>query len=241
MDGVTLMKEIQKKAKNIVGFEPAIIEDCAHAFGSKYKGQPIGSHGNFNTFSFQAIKHLTSVDGGALVLPDESLYSRAKLIRWYGINRETNKKDFRCEADVKEYGFKFHMNDVNATIGLTNIQEVQKEVIDKHKANAAFYDEALKDIPGIKLLERSEDRESSFWIYSFLVDRRQDFMDRMKECDIMVSQVHERNDIHSCVREFKSLLPNLDRTIKKVISIPVGWWVSEEDRQYVVDCVKKGW
>jgi hypothetical protein len=57
----------------------------------------------------------------------------------------------------------------------------------------------------------------------------------------MVSQVHERNDKHSCVKEFKSDLPVLDATISKVVSIPVGWWVTEEERQYIVDCIKQGW
>ena len=83
--------------------------------------------------------------------------------------------------------------------------------------------------------------ESSFWIYSLLIEDRDRFMKYMKECNIMVSQVHERNDKHSCVREYKSSLPALDRTIGKVVSIPVGWWVSAEDREYIVSCIKKGW
>ena len=82
---------------------------------------------------------------------------------------------------------------------------------------------------------------SSFWIYSFLVDRKQEFMDKMKECKIMVSQVHERNDIHSCVEEFNTQLPSLDKITPKLISIPVGWWVTKEERKYIVDCIKRGW
>ena len=223
------------------GFKPAVIEDCAHAFGSKFKNQPIGSHGNICTFSFQAIKHMTTVDGGCLVIPHQKLYNRAKLLRWYGIDRETNSKDFRCEADIPEWGFKFHMNDVNASIGLANLKEVDTEVLEKHKSNAKYYDENLKDIPGLTLLERDSRMDSTFWIYSFLVDRKSDFMDYMKECKIMVSQVHERNDIHSCVREFKTQLPTLDKIQPRLISIPVGWWVTHEDREYIVNCIKKGW
>lgn len=233
--------EIQTKAYNTFGFKPSVIEDCAHAFGSTFKGQPIGSHGNICTFSFQAIKHLTSVDGGALIVPHENLYKRAKLVRWYGIDRETNKKDFRCEADVPEYGFKFHMNDVNAIVGMTNIKEVDDNVVKIHKENAKYYDDNLKDIPGLTLLDRDPRMDSSFWIYSLLVDKKQNFMDYMKECGIIVSQVHERNDIHSCVREYKTLLPNLDKITPKLISIPVGWWVSKEEREYIVECIKKGW
>ena len=61
----------------------------------------------------------------------------------------------------------------------------------------------------------------------------------MKECNITVSQVHERNDKHSCMAEFQTELPNLEKTIGNVVSIPVGWWVTKEEREYIVDCIKK--
>jgi dTDP-4-amino-4,6-dideoxygalactose transaminase len=200
----------------------------------------LGNHGNICTYSFQAIKHVTSVDGGMLVVPHQELHRRAKLSRWYGIDRDTNKKDFRCEADIPEWGFKFHMNDVNATIGIENFKKV-KEIVGKHQLNGKYYDKHLKNIEGVTLLERKRDRESAFWIYSMLVDKKDDFMNYMKECGIIVSQVHERNDIHSCVNKFKSHLPNLDKVVPKTISIPVGWWVTDEQREYIVDCIKKGW
>ncbi len=234
------LKSIQQKTKKLYGFEPVIIEDCAHALGSTYKGRKIGNHGNFCTFSFQAIKHITSVDGGMLVCPDSETHRRARLIRWYGIDRETNRKDFRCEADIPEWGYKFHMNDVIATIGNENLKHADR-VIGKHKENAKFYDENLKSVNGVTLLERKPDRESAFWIYSLLVENKTGFMQWMKECGVMVSQVHERNDKHSCVSEYASHLPTLDTVTPRLISIPVGWWVTEEERQYIVDCIKKGW
>ena len=187
------IKEIQIKTAQMYGFTPMVIEDCAHAFGSTYKGKLIGNHGNINAFSFQAIKHLTSIDGGMLILPNEREYRRSKLIRWYGIDRDNNKKDFRCESNIDEWGFKFHMNDVNAAVGIENLKEVN-EIILKHKSNAKYYDDNLQNVKGLTLLDRNGDRESSFWIYSMLVDRRDDFMKWMKECGIIVSQVHERND-----------------------------------------------
>ena len=234
------VKRIQLRAKELYGFKPAVIEDCAHSMGSKYKGKKLGNHGNICTYSFQAIKHMTSVDGGMLVLPHNDLYKRSKLLRWYGIDRENNSKDFRCEADIPEWGFKFHMNDINATIGMENLNYVNN-VIQRHQDNAKYYDDNLKDVNGVTLLGRSENSESAFWIYSMFVDRKEDFMDYMKECNIMVSQVHERNDIHSCVSEFKSSLPTLDVVTPKLISIPVGWWVTDEQREYIVDCIKRGW
>ena len=234
------IRQIQEKAKKLYGFKPAVIEDGAHSLGSKYHGKRLGTHGNMVMYSLQAIKHITAIDGGVLVLPHMELYNRSKLLRWYGIDRESNRKDFRCEADIEEWGFKFHMNDVCATVGIENLKHADN-IIGKHQENAAYYDENLKDIPGITLLTRHEGHESAFWIYSLLVDDRDKFMAHMKDCNIIVSQVHERNDKHSCVKEYRSPLPTLDKTIGKIVSIPVGWWVTEEEREYIVNCIKKGW
>ena len=235
------LKNIQSNTEKLYGFKPAIIEDCAHAFGSTYKGKKIGSHGNICTFSFQAIKHLTSGDGGCVTFPKEDQLKRFKLLRWYGIDRDDNRKDFRCESDISEVGFKMHMNDINATIGIENFSYVTEKLLNLHRENANFYNENLKNVDGVTLLENKSDRQSSYWIYTLKVERQTDFMNKMKECGIMVSRVHERNDIHSCVSKYKSYLPSLDRLVKEMICIPVGWWVTPEDRRYIVDCIKGGW
>lgn len=234
------LKAIQDKSFQIYGFRPEIIEDGAHAFGTEYDGKKLGLHGNMVMYSLQAIKHVTAVDGGILTVPNQELYRRGKLLRWYGIDRDGNRKDFRCEADIEEWGFKFHMNDVCATVGIENLKFAD-DIISKHRSNAEFYDKNLKNITGLTLLERNAKCKSAFWIYSMLVENRDGFYKHMKEKGIVVSQVHERNDKHTCVKEYRSALPTLDTTISNVVSIPVGWWVTEEDRQYIVDSIKQGW
>lgn len=234
------LKSIQKKSKELYGFKPAIIEDCAHSFGSKFNDEFLGNHGNLAFYSFQAIKHFTTVDGGMLILPHQELYKRAKLLRWYGIDRETNSKDFRCEEDIPEWGYKFHMNDVNATIGIHNFPHTQK-VIERHHDNAEYYHKELEGVKGVTLLKRDPRAYSADWIYTIKVKNRDAFMRHMSKKEIMVSRVHERNDKHTCVSEFKTLLPGLDELSQEMICIPNGWWVTEEDRKYIVDCIKEGW
>lgn len=234
------IKGIQVKTQEIMGFKPAVLEDCAHAFGSMYKGRSVGTQGNISTFSMQAIKHVTSVDGGFIILPHHDLWKEGDLLKWYGIDRRGPRSDFRCEEDVYRVGNKWHMNDVMATVGLSNLK-IADNIIKKHKENAAFYDRELKGIEGLKVLTRSPGFDSSFWIYSLLVEDRGSFTKWMKECGISVSQVHERNDKHTCMREYRTHLPNLDATIGKITHIPVGSWVTNEDRQYIVDCIRKGW
>ena len=107
----------------------------AHSFGAEYNGKKIGNNNNICVFSLQAIKHLTTGDGGLITLPNKELYDRAKLLRWYGIDRDKRNykgKDFRLENDIVESGYKFHMNDINATIGLYNLPHIP-ELLEKNR------------------------------------------------------------------------------------------------------------
>lgn len=233
------LRKIQHQAFDNFGTTPAIIEDCAHAWGSKYKNKLIGTHGNHAVFSFQAIKHLTTGDGGIVISPNKTDYQRVKLLRWYGLDR-TNSQDFRCLQNIKEFGFKSHMNDIAATIGICNLLHANN-LVQKHKNNAQFYNTALRDTNGIRLLETHPDCDSSYWIYTMMVEDRSNFVCKMKEKGIVSGQVHDRNDKHECLKEYKATLPNMDKVAKEMNCIPCGWWVTKEAREYIVDCIKKGW
>jgi len=237
MDKLTkiIVEAEQKYGTNIL-----VIEDCAHAFGSTYKGLNVGFTGNLSTFSTQAIKHVTSVDGGFIGSPYLEFSKAAKLIRWYGIDRDTPRTDFRCEQDIPEIGFKFHMNDLNASIGIENLKFADA-IIDVHQYNAHYYNDSLANISGVTLLENAPDRKSAYWLYTIRVEDRFNFMKMMSSNGIVTSRVHERNDKHSSVSHLKTDLPNLDLVSNDMICIPVGWWVTAEQREYIVNCIKAGW
>lgn len=238
------LREIQEYSLQTFGFKPMIVEDCAHAFGAEYNGRKIGgkaSEGNICVFSLQAIKHLTTGDGGFITLPNEILYDRCKLLRWYGIDRDKRNykgKDLRLENDIVEYGYKFHMNDINATIGLYNLPHIS-ELLRKNRENAAYFDEHLEKVEGIKLMNNNNKCNSAYWLYSIRVlnGKKQEFMDKMKEAGIMTSQVHNRNDINSCVKDFQETLPNLDLLEKELVCIPVGWWLNENDIRNIINTI----
>ena len=233
------LESIVKKAEEEFGRPIAIIEDCAHSFGSKYSDEVnVGFRGNFSTFSLQAIKHLTSGDGGFVVTPFSLIESKAKLLRWYGIDRDGPRTDFRCEDDIEEVGFKFHMNNISAAIGRANLFETEN-FLPINKSNGKFYNENISGIEGITLIP--EMGESAYWLYTLHVEKRDDFMRYMQENGVTTSRVHERNDKHSCMKEYIDDLPGVEKAVKSMISIPVGYWVTEEDRNYIVDLIKKGW
>lgn len=217
-----------------------IIEDCAHAWGASYKRIPVGAWGNLACFSLQAIKLVTSVDGGVLVTPNHLLHRKAKLLRWYGIDRDVPLQDMRCELDVAEWGYKFHMNDVAAVIGQSNLRHWRR-LWETQKSNSEFYDDQLSGVNGVQLLERHPDRVSGCWLYTMRAEHRDGLMRRLKERGIMSSRVHERNDKHSCVKEFREPLPHLDQMVKEMICIPVGWWVTPADREFIVNAIREGW
>jgi dTDP-4-amino-4,6-dideoxygalactose transaminase len=237
------LKELQEEHFIKYGYRFMIIEDCAHAFGSEYKDKKLGNHSNICVFSFQAIKHLTTGDGGMIILPNIELYERAKLLRWFGIDREKrnyNRTDFRMENDILESGYKFHMNDINATIGLYNLPHMD-ELLMKNRCNYQYLYDNLQNIDNISLFENNTDRKSAYWLFTMKVKNKNEFIEHMKKYGIMTSQVHNRNDINSCVQQFKEELPNIDLLEKELICIPVGWWLEKDDLDYMIEKIKLGW
>lgn len=214
-----------------------LVEDAAHAFGATYKGTKIGTGSDFVCFSFQAIKHLTTVDGGLLTCKSQEAYRRGKLLRWFGIDRETPRVDLRCESDIAEFGYKQHMSDVSAVIGLEQLKYVDK-LLERHRSNAEFYRTRLGSIKDLQLLRYESDRQSSYWIFTVLVRDRDSFQRFMAKQGIMVSRVHVRNDLHTYTKAFRRNLPGVDQFERDQVSIPVGWWVTDEDREMIVRTIE---
>ena len=214
-----------------------VIEDAAHAFSAEYKGAPVGSHSDFSCFSFQAIKHMTTVDGGALTCRSVDALERGRLLRWYGIDRNSNRKDFRCEEDILEYGYKFHMNDVAATMGIEQLKYVGNTV-QKHRANAFAYNQAFSDLKAVRTLRHQNEHKGAYWLYTLRVENPFKFIAYMKDKKIIASAVHARNDTHTMFRDFRSDLPGVDEFVSEQVSIPVGWWLSEQERDYIIEAVR---
>lgn len=215
-----------------------LVEDGAHSLGMEYNGKPFGYCSDFAMHSFQAIKHVTAVDGGCLICKNKDDYERAKLLRWYGIDREKKEGiDLRCELDIAEAGYKFHMNDVAATIGNENLKHLP-EILQKQRENAKFYDEVFKG--KIKYAQENKNGKSSYWLYTIHVENRDELMQKLKEAGIMSSKVHSRNDTHSAFSKFNTRpLPGVESFNRTHLCIPVGWWVTKEDREYIAEQVLK--
>ena len=245
------LSQIKFNYREKYGKELFIIEDCAHCFNAEFNYQWVGTqYGNYGCYSFQAIKFLTTCDGGMLIVPDKDSYERCKLMRWFGLDRDKGES-FRCAQNIKEPGFKYQPNDVFASIGLNNIDLAMKNVERQNEIAERYFSE-LDNVEGLKLLYYKFDRrlddiyncEPSFWLFTIRVERRNDFIKYMKEKGIEVGQVHNRMDVHWCVDKYKSLvhkLPNMDIMSDEMVCLPNGYWISDDEVDYIIETIKNGW
>ncbi len=220
----------------------AVIEDAAHALGAVYKNRPIGSISRFTAFSFQAIKHLTTGDGGALCCLSDGDYNAARRRRWFGIDRENSKPSIlgEREYDLVELGYKYHMNDYSAALGLANLEDLMQQLF-RRKEIAAFYRNELKNISGLKLLSYSTDRQSVYWLFTILVERREDFIKKLKSKNIPTSVVHLSIDRYSILGGEKKDLVQQQRFNRDQVSIPIHSHLSDEDIKLIVETIQSGW
>lgn len=212
------------------------IEDAAHALGSKFNGRMTGCNAPYTIFSLQAIKHMTTVDGGFLAMENPEEVDRARRLRWFGLD----KKRSRLENDIKEVGYKYAMNNVNATIGLVQMRYV-RDVIGKYIENGKFYDGELAGADGVTLPYYYPGAEASYWLYTMKVERRDEFISMMEANGVTASPLHHRSDTHSIFKDSRRELPGMEEWYNSFVHIPCGWWVSEEDRMHIVELIKQGW
>jgi perosamine synthetase len=213
----------------------ALIEDCAHALGATYSGQSVGSYGNFGVFSFQAIKHMTTVDGGMLILTNSAQTTAAKKFRWFGMLKGVP----RTEVDIQSVGYKYNMSNVNATIGLVQLQHIGG-ILGRHIANGRFYDAELSDIPGVDFARCDAQANPSYWLYTMLSDNSAEIEKSLNEAGFLASKLQRPNHLHTIFQGSAKPLPGLEQFYKRLLHIPCGWWVNDEDRERLVSILKKG-
>jgi len=231
------MDEINDLAKknNLI-----VIEDAAHALGSTYKNKPIGSISDFTSFSFQAIKQLTTGDGGALCCLDEEKYNLIKNLRWFGIDRDNSTPTIlgEREYDLNCVGYKSHMNDLAATIGISNLTDFEKN-LERNRFIAKMYDESLYDVKGLKNLNYEQDRESSYWLYPIIVENREQFIYKLKNKNIPTSVVHLGIDKNSIFGGKDNTLKNQRYFDEHQLHLPINPSITDEQLNYIIKTIKE--
>lgn len=227
-------KKITKKTKAIVN---------AHLFNQLNEAKSLGlpvvgdsaqylgktKHERFTAYSFQATKILTTVDGGALVCERREDYKRAKLLRWYGIDRETDKDNI--DVDIAEAGFKYNMSNVTAAIGIAGLKILDK-LKKERTALQNLYHERLKDIPGIKVIGGSP--------CLVHVPHREKLMLKLASLGIETGLGGlRRNDLYSIFGGKRQNLPNMNCLEKTYLLLPCHNHMTVADVEFIANAVKK--
>ncbi len=225
-----------------------VIQDAAHSFGATWKNQPISEFADFTCYSFQAIKHLSSGDGGALVVKNPNHFKLARKLKWFGYDRDEAKdekgewKGQRWSADIEigEVGFKFNMNNVSAAIGISQMKYIDG-IVTQHRKNANVYREFFANSGFIKNLDVPKEASSSYWVYTCLVQAdfkvRDQLLENLNQVGIGAGLVHLPNDIYSAFKEFRTDLPETRKFEAKQISLPCGWWLKESECEKIASKV----
>ncbi|MGO8928010.1 MAG: DegT/DnrJ/EryC1/StrS family aminotransferase [Limisphaerales bacterium] len=219
-----------------------VIEDASEAFGARYHGTPIGTHSPFVAFSFHAVQLVTAGEGGALSLQSARDYGLAKMMRWYGIDREGRRPNpiGYYDMDICTVGYGYYLTNVSAAIGLENIASLNAQL--EHRREVAdHYWNSLSKNSAIILPRRFEDRIPSYHFFTILVERREEFCRAMRSRGVEVSIVHCRNDAYTVFGGLRRDLPVLDKFSESYIGLPTHMALIAEDVEYIIACVQQGW
>ncbi|HJO77376.1 MAG TPA: DegT/DnrJ/EryC1/StrS family aminotransferase [Pelagibacteraceae bacterium] len=227
------LNKIAKKNKLI------LIQDAAQSLGATYQNKPITSYADYTIFSFQAIKHVTSGDGGMLVLKNKNLAKKALRIRWFGIDRP-KKQGGTWENDIKEVGYKYQMTDIGASILLESIKEFKKITVHRKKIFNTYLKNLLKN-KKIKIVNSKGNFVHAHWMFTIILDRKDFLQKKLRSKSIETNQVHFRNDKYSIFSKFikNRKFKNMDKVENKYLALPIHTKMTVADAFKISNLINK--
>lgn len=206
----------------------AFIEDAAHACGATYKGQPIGTVAPLTCFSFHAVKNLTCGEGGAITCANDQQDQWLRQMRWLGISKDTwgrteGAASYKWEYQVNEIGFKYHMNDIAAAIGLVQLQRLASLNAARRRI-AQRYHEAFRDLEWLTLPVERPYVQSAWHLYQVKLpdETRRDQLVRYLTEHGIASGVHYIPiHLQPCYRRLGAVCPVAAKTWRRMLSLPL--------------------
>ena len=226
------LEELNKIKKK---YKVTLIQDAAQSLGSKYRNKNITDYADFSIFSFQAIKHISSGDGGMLTFKNKKLLDKSRRIRWFGIDR-VKKQGGTWENDITEIGYKYQMTDIGARMLLDSMNDFSK-ILSHRKKIFNIYKKILSKNNKLTFLDtKSKNLSNSFWLCTIVVhEKRIELQNYLRNLNIETNQVHFRNDRYSIFRKFikKGTYPNMDKYENNYLVIPLNLKISSKDAYYI--------
>lgn len=238
------IRELAKK-HNIV-----LIEDAAHAAGTEYKGRRIGGQG-LSIFSFHPIKNMTTGEGGMVVSDDPEIVDRVRRLKFHGLAKDAWQRYSRKGSvvmEVTEPGFKYNLTDIQASLGLTQLEKLER-FNERRKQLVAVYDELFKDVEEVRPIGRPaypHKHTHHLYIVQADIDKlgmsREEFVDQLKERNIGVGIHFRAVHLHEYYvkqgRYPRGSLPNTEHASDRIMSLPLFTGMTEQDVRDVVAAIK---
>jgi perosamine synthetase len=218
-----------------------LLEDCAHGMGGKFKDRRLGSIGDIGCFSFHAVKNLATGDGGMIVTKSKEFYDRLMRMRWLGITKDTYSRDlgqYSWFYDVQEFGFKYHMNDIIAAIGLAQFSKLEW-MNDRRREISNKYDKELKDIGDIKLLGKKEYQYNAAHNYVIKTEQRDALNEYLKIKGISTGVHYYPNHLYEIYKAYYRECPVAEKEWKKLLTLPLYPSMTEEEFNMVIAEIKR--
>lgn len=218
-----------------------VIEDAMHAFGTVIDGKKIGSYGDITCFSFDPVKVVTSIDGGCVIVNTKDELERLHHLRLLGVNKDTierykNKRAW--DYDVVSEGYRYHLTNIMASVGISQIKNVDKFIKSRQKT-CKRYNKAFKGISDLKIPNSNFENISPF-IYSLRVlnEKREALIEHLRKLKIDVGihfiPVHK----HSYFKNSRhGDLTITEKIVKEVLTLPLHSNMKEEFVKRVVNGV----
>ncbi len=228
-----------------------LIEDAAHAIGTKYKGRPVGSIADMTCFSFHPVKTVTAGEGGAITTDDEGLYRRLMRVRTHGITRDPEEMVHPTDAiwynEQVELGYNYRMTDFQAALLLSQLRKLPGFSA-RRKEIAERYDRVFSRMPELFVQREIPDSDTTRHLYILrlvpekLSCSRRQFFDALY-AENTRPQVHYlpvyRHSYYEKLGYEKGLCPNAEKFYEEVMSIPFYASLTDEDVEDVIRAVKK--
>lgn len=235
------MDKIRKIAKKYKLF---VIEDAAHSCGSLYKGKQIGTLADLTSFSFHAVKNLATGDGGMLTYNNKTWDTLLRKRRWLGINKSTfdrtiTKEGYHWYYEVEELGYKYHMNDINASLGIVQLEKLPKHIEIK-QGIAKRYNEALSKLNWVEIPVEKSYAKSSIHNYAIKVDEsiRDKFVSYMLSNNIHVGVHYIPNHLYKMYKPYYKKLPITESVWKKIVLLPMFPGLTKQEVSYIIKTIQ---
>ena len=217
-----------------------VIEDCAHAAGSYYKGKHVGTFGKCGCFSFHPVKNLGTADGGMITTDGERLYKKLLPLRWCGIDKSTwerSGKKYSWDYVINAVGYKMHMNDVMAAIGLVQLSRLEK-MNKRRRRIREFYDQGLSDLEWLRLPVEKEWAKSSWHLYVIRCEKREELMDWLADHQIATTGHYKPLYLYP-ILENKCNTPITEKEWKKIVVLPMYPDLTNTQVAYIIETIRK--